>query len=207
MQGSDLTLDRATLASAVHDLRNPLAVIVGMASVLRARAMPRDRDCLDAIAMECGRLSRMVDNLMAASRLGSAPAREWLPADELASAAIARLESVLGGTSIALDIADGALVHVEPMLGELLLVNVLDALASPPEGRLELAIHRDNGRSVIEVRGATALADDRTLPLAIAHQLVGAHGGSLETLDPNGGGALVRITIPDAGERPAEGGG
>jgi K+-sensing histidine kinase KdpD len=203
MQGSDVTLDRATLASAVHDLRNPLAVILGMASVLRARAMPRDKDCLDAIAVECGRLSRMVDNLMAASRMGMAPAREWLPADELASQSIARLESVLGGTSIALDVEAGVLVHVEPMLGELLLVNVLEAVAGPPDGRLELLIRRDNGGTVIDVRGSIAFADDRSLPLMIAQQIASVHGGTLEALDPSGGGSLIRIKIPDAAERPA----
>jgi len=142
---------------------------------------------------------------MAASRLGSAPAREWLPADELASSAITRLEGVLGGTPIAVAIASGVLVHVEPTLGELLLVNVLEALACPPDGRFELAIRRDNGSAVIEVRAATKLAAERSLSLSIAHQLVAAHGGTLEALDPNGGGTLIRITIPDAAERPAEG--
>ena len=204
MQGSDLTLDRATLASAVHDLRNPLAVIVGMASVLRARAMPRDRDCLDAISTECNRLARMVDNLMAAARIGDLPPqREWIPADELASAAIERLEGLAPGTSVALEIQNGVLIHIEPVLGELLLVNLLEYLASPREGRLELSISRSNGAVSIEVHGTAASTVARdALELLIPRHIVHAHGGTLEKLEPEAGGALVRATLPDGAPRP-----
>lgn len=202
MQGSDLTLDRATLASAVHDLRNPLAVIVGMASVLRARAMPRDRDCLDAISMECNRISRMVDNLMAVTRAGTTSAREWIPADELASASVARLEGVLAGTSISLDVPTDELVHVDPVLGELLLANILDVLAWPANGRVTLAIKREARATVIEAHGMVTCAGGPTVSIVIARHIAEAHGGSLEQLEPPGGGMLVRVVLPDGADRP-----
>lgn len=203
MQGPALSLDRATLASAAHDLRNPLAVILGMTTVLRARAMPRDRDCLDAIATECNRLSRMVDNLMAVTRIDAAPNREWIPADDLASAAIARLEGLVTGVSVALEIQSGVLVHVEPGFGELLLLNVLEHLAWTADGRIQLAIRHENGNVTIDVHGPAPADGNGTLGLEIARRIAEAHDGRLEKLSPTGGGALVRVELPDAGERPA----
>jgi len=202
MEGSELTLDRATLASAVHDLRNPLAVIVGMTSVLRARAMPRDRDCLDAINLECNRISRMVDNLMAVARVTGVGAREWLPADELASAAIERLEGVLTGTAVALEVPNNELVHVDPVLGELLLVNILELLAWPVDGGVTLAITREDKRTVIQAHGTVGDAGAPCVNLMIAQKIAEAHGGSLERLEPAGGGTLIRVVLPDGAARP-----
>jgi len=207
MQGSDLTLDRATLASAVHDLRNPLAVIVGMTSVLRARAMPRDRDCLDAINVECNRISRMVDNLMAAARTGSVGEREWIPVDELASLAVARLEGILPNTAIALDVPRNELVHADPVLVDLLLVNILELLAWQVDSRVSLAIKRENGGTVIEAHGSGTGSGAPSVNMMIAQNIAEAHGGSLERLDPASGGSLVRVVLPDAAARPDLGGG
>jgi len=202
MEGSELTLDRATLASAVHDLRNPLAVIVGMTSVLRARAMPRDRDCLDAINMECNRISRMVDNLMAVARAANVGARDWIPADELASAAVGRLEGILTGTAVALEVPSDELVHVDPVLGELLLVNILELLAWPADGGVTLAITREDKRTLIQVHGTVAGAGAPCVNLMIAQKIAEAHGGSLERLEPAGGGTLIRVVLPDGAARP-----
>ena len=81
----------AVLASLGHDLRTPLATILGAASSLREldlSAAARD-DLLTAIEEEAERLNRHVANLLQLSRLelGAAPRRDWVDLNDIAEAA------------------------------------------------------------------------------------------------------------------------
>lgn len=86
------------LASVSHDLRTPLASIIGAADSLDAwgDTMPAaDRSALLATVREEGlRLDRYIQNLLDMTRLGSGlePVRDWFGVDELVGAAIARVQ-------------------------------------------------------------------------------------------------------------------
>ena len=64
---------RDFLAMAAHDLRSPLATIMGFASTMNARwdKLPDDRkrDFLEAIERQARRLARLVENLLTVSRI------------------------------------------------------------------------------------------------------------------------------------------
>lgn len=140
---------RSSLLSAVsHDLRTPLASITGAATSLRddanLGAATRD-ELVDAICDEAERLERLVANLLDMTRLESGALslnRDWVPVDELVSSALTRLEARLGDRPVRVALAeDLPLVHVDPVLFEQLLVNLLENAAkyTPPGSALEIS--------------------------------------------------------------------
>jgi K+-sensing histidine kinase KdpD len=218
---------RTALLSAVsHDLRTPLAVIVGMATTLRETAPVREHDGLDEIVSEAARLSRILENLLAVTKVeaGAKPRREWVPIEELVGAALARTESSIAGRAVSIAIPGDLLAHVDPILGELLLVNLLDNAAkyTPTGTPLELTARREENGAVIELadrgpglpEGTERLVFERFfraapqgtagvgLGLAVCRGIVEAHEGTIEARAREGGGAVFRVTLPDAEPPP-----
>lgn len=212
---------RSSLLSAVsHDLRTPLAVITGAATTLRderERLAPAIRDELVAtIVDDAQRLERVLANLLQLTRVesGLAPAREWIPVEELVGAALTRLEDALGDRAVELDIPADLAVAVDPVLFEHVLINLIDnALkhAAPP---IELRARRRDDVVVLEVRdhgpGVPAQLGQRLfdkfvrassapgagLGLAVVRSIVAAHGGTITVEAPAGGGACFHIELP-----------
>src|SRR5262249_34590255 len=138
---------RNSLLSAVsHDLRTPLAAITGMATTLRETAPPGEHEGLDTIVDEAQRLSRILQNLLAVTKVegGATPRRQWVPVEELVGSALGRLDDPLADRPIEVAIAGDLLAHVDPILGELLLVNLVDNAAkhTPPGTPIELSARR-----------------------------------------------------------------
>jgi two-component system sensor histidine kinase KdpD len=217
---------RSTLLSSVsHDLRTPLAVITGMATELRERAHGHERESLDTIVDEAQRLSRILTNLLAITKVetGAEPRREWMPLDDLVGPALERLEPELAGRDVALVITD-ELANVDPILTEQLLVNLLDNAVkhTEPGCAIEVRANRDGASSIIEVsdrgpglppgppeqvfakffRGRTAGAGGVGLGLAVCRAIALAHGGTIEALPRDGGGTTFRARFPDDGAPP-----
>ncbi len=130
-------LRAALLTSISHDLRTPLASILGAASSLESyHALLDDagrRDLLRTIMEEAERLSRFVANLLDMTRLEAgalAPRLETADLGEVIGSALARAAKVLAGHRIATDIATGlAMLPLDVVLFEQALFNVLDNAA------------------------------------------------------------------------------
>lgn len=216
---------RTALLSAVsHDLRTPLAVITGLASTLRETAPAAEHESLDLIVAEGGRLGRIVENLLAVTKVeaGAAPRREWVPIEELVGAALERLAPTLGDREITVDIRGDAVAHIDPVLGELLLANLLDnASKHAPDAPIELSARRDGTGILVEVadRGpglppgtehrvferffrATHHDNGVGLGLAVCRGITAAHAGAIEAKNRDGGGAVFSVRIPDAATLP-----
>lgn len=154
-------LRSALLASVSHDLRTPLASIIGSASTLReleAQLSTEDRhELLDGILSESERLNRYIQNLLDMTRLGHGTLkieRDWVTLDDLVAAALKRLANPLEGLKLVRDWPDDLpLLFVHPALIEQALVNVLDNAArfSPPGGRLGIAAGVDDDALVLRV--------------------------------------------------------
>lgn len=209
-----------TLLSAVsHDLRTPLSVITGRASVLRETVREEHRRDLDTIVHEAQRLSRTLENLLAITEATrETTPREWVPFEELVGGVLARLESSLEGRPVELDVPDDLLVHIDPVRGELLLANLLDHAAThtPVGTPIELTAKR-NGRAVAievatrspELRAAhmqqlvtqpAARADG--LALSACQKIITSYGGTLEASERDGGGTVFHIHLPDGEALP-----
>ena len=127
-------LRNAMLTSISHDLRTPLAAILGAASTLQSYHDQLDRpaqaDLLATIAEETERLGRFVANLLDMTRLesGAVPLRPQ-PVDlaELLGSALVRAGKMLAQHHTVLDLPpDLPLLALDEVLGEQVLFNLLD---------------------------------------------------------------------------------
>lgn len=154
-------LRSALLSSVSHDLRTPLASIIGSASSLRdlePQLSRQDRhELLEGILSESERLNRYIQNLLDMTRLGHGGLRierDWISLDDLVAAALRRLGPTLEGLEIERDWPeDLPLLHVHPALIEQALVNVIDNAArfSPPGGRVGIHARLDAAQRQLEV--------------------------------------------------------
>jgi two-component system sensor histidine kinase KdpD len=130
-------LRSALLTSISHDLRTPLASILGAASSLEAYHALLDEagrhELLRTIVEEAERLNRFVANLLDMTRLESGTiALRLEPADlgEVAGSALARAGKVLEGFRVVMELApDLPLLNLDVVLFEQVLFNLLDNAA------------------------------------------------------------------------------
>jgi two-component system sensor histidine kinase KdpD len=219
---------RSSLLSAVsHDLRTPLAVITGAATSLRDdadRLTPAARaELLSSIVDDAQRLERVLANLLQLTRVetGLAPAREWVPAEEVVGAALTRLEAVLRDRAIETAIPADLVLRIDPVLFEQLLINLIEnalkhgappiAIRVEPRGgsvALEVAdrgpgLPPGGGARLFEKFVRASAAPGAGLGLAVVRAIAQAHGGDVVAEDRPGGGAVFRVTIPAPPAPPA----
>jgi two-component system sensor histidine kinase KdpD len=154
----------ALLSSVSHDLRTPLASIIGAAESLEAfgEDMPASdrRELADAIVDQGRRLDRYIQNLLDMTRLGHGSlvlAREWVGLDELIGSATGRLQA--SRPSARFDIvapADLAPIHVQGALIEQVIYNLIDNAAKFSSGRTPVRIEVRRMQDALELR----VADD-----------------------------------------------
>jgi two-component system sensor histidine kinase KdpD len=154
-------LRAALLTSISHDLRTPLASIIGTVSSLRSYAdkyEPRERDeLLATLQDEAERLNRFVGNLLDMTRL-EAGAIELKPdlADiaEIVGAALQRAGNVLAHHRIEVEIApDLPMLRLDAILFEQVLFNLLDNAAkyAPAGSRIDIRARCDGDVVALEV--------------------------------------------------------
>lgn len=130
----------AVLASLGHDLRTPLATILGAASSLKeldAQLPPEARaDLLTAIEEEAARLNSHLSNLMQLSRLELAapPRSDWVDVNDLVTAAVARVRRAVKGADLRLDLSDLPMIRSEGGLIEQALFNLIDNAVAHGKG-------------------------------------------------------------------------
>jgi two-component system sensor histidine kinase KdpD len=215
----------ALLSSVSHDLRTPLAAITGAATTLRddpgIDAATR-RDLADTVCEEAERLERLVANLLDMTRLESGavtPNREWVPLLEVVGSALARVERLLAGREVKVDVPDVVpLLSIDPILVQQLFVNLLENAAKYTPPGSEIGIHAlvEGSTLVVDVadrgagipageeervferfhRAGHAAAHGSGLGLSIARAIAQAHGGRLTGANRPGGGAVFRLALP-----------
>lgn len=148
------------LSSISHDLRTPLATILGSVTSLRElgdEMEPGDRaDLLLAIEEETGRLSRFVADLLAMTRLeaGLEVRRDWVDVGDVIGAAAEHLRRVHPRHPIAVRLdAPGASVLSDAILLEQVVFNLGDnaAKASAPGAPIELAVASEGDGLVVTI--------------------------------------------------------
>ncbi|MFA6091955.1 MAG: sensor histidine kinase KdpD [Elusimicrobiota bacterium] len=217
-------LRSSLLSSVSHDLRTPLAAIIGSASSLLqggSSVQGKDRELLENIQEEGERLSRLVHNLIETTRLTSGTVqlrKEPYPIEELVGSSLDRLEKLLAGRKVAADIPeDLPLVPLDSVLLEQVFINLLENAArhTPAGIAVDIAARTEQGAMLVEVsdRGPGLAADELErifekfyhaksssagagLGLAICRAIIDAHGGRIWAENRPGGGAVFRFTLP-----------
>ena len=227
---------RSDFVSAVtHELKTPIATIRAAGDTMargRVNGPEALRDYAHLVVQESRRLTRLVDNLLAYSRVTDVTEiYTWAAIDP---AALVR--EVLGGFSRVVETL-GVEVHVDvpedipAVRGDwtacvLLFDNIVDnALRYAAAGRrLGLRVRAEGGAVVIDVtdagpgippdelphvtrkffRGRGAGSGGSGLGLAIAHRVAADHGGALQVQSQVGVGTTVSVTLPVAESRDEE---
>ena len=172
--GETERLRSALLSSVSHDLRSPLASMIGAADSLAHFGKDMDasdrRSLLDTIRVEGERLDRYIQNLLDMTRLGQQGltlARDWIDVDELVGSAARRLQRYVPGSRVETDMApELGPIHVHPALIEQALFNVMENAAkfSPPGEAIHVQSRRlDDGMLGIDIsdRGPGIPQDER----------------------------------------------
>ena len=161
VQGETERLRSALLSSVSHDLRSPLASMIGAAGTLASYGgqLPAEEraQLLEAILGEGQRLDRYIQNLLDMTRLGHGTLklnRDWVDVAEIAAAAVARLRRLFPELRVDMALpADTVLLYVHPALIEQALFNILENAArfSPPDQAVHVEARVVGERLLIEV--------------------------------------------------------
>lgn len=220
------------LNSISHELRTPIAAIIGAASSLmdtQTRANEAARIELSGnIQAAAERLNRLVENLLDMSRLESGKLqlkRDWCDVGEIISAAIKHLEHDLIGRPLTINVAPQIpLIQADFVLLEQVLVNLLDnachytptgtavAIAARQDGKwVEISI-RDFGEGIPETDVERVFGKFYRVPgtstggtglgLSISRGLVEAHGGTLTARNAPESGAEFIVRLPSENTPP-----
>ncbi len=148
-------LRAALLTSISHDLRTPLASILGSASSLVEDADRLEpgarRGLIRTIQEEAERLNRFIGNLLDMTRLEAGrvtPETGLVDLSDAVGAALARTEKLLAGHQVEVDLApDLPMLAIDVVLFEQVLVNLFDNAAkyAPAGSRIGLRAWRDGG--------------------------------------------------------------
>lgn len=216
----------AVLSSVSHDLRTPLAAIIGAGTTLRDDSGRLDSsqhgELVDTICTEAERMERLISDILDMVRLESgtiAPRREWVPLEEVVGSALSRLEKKLGKRDVRVDLPeDLPLISVDPVLFEQVFVNLVDNANkyAPPNTPIEISagVSDREWEIAVEDHGPGIAPGDETrvferfyrnprarvggigLGLPICRGIVQAHGGSITAENRAGGGARFVIRLP-----------
>ena len=219
-------LRNSLLAALSHDLRTPLAGLVGLAGSLRLTkpALSGEQDEIaQSLQVEAMRLSTQVNNLLDMARIESGDVRlrrEWHSIEEIVGSAVRAMARAIAPRVVATEVpASLPLVECDAVLIERVLVNLLENAAkyTPPSSTVTISARVDGEALRVTVaddgpgippgqetaifekfaRGARESSVAGVgLGLAICKAIVEAHGGTIGASNGPARGARFEFTLP-----------
>jgi two-component system sensor histidine kinase KdpD len=154
-------LRSALLTSISHDLKTPLASVLGAASTMRDLSSglsdQEKRDLLATVIDESERLNRFIANLLDMTKLESGavvPNAALHDVGEIIGSALRRAGKILSRHKVSLQLAaDLPMLKLDAVLFEQVLFNLLDNAAkySPPDTTISIASFRDKNSLLLQV--------------------------------------------------------
>jgi len=218
------------LAAISHDLRTPLAAVVGAASSLqtqRDKLSPAEQDrLLASIVREASYLSTVTENTLQLVQLTNTTQplqRDWESMEEIVGSVLARLRAHDPNRRIKSKVPEGLpLIRANPVLVAQLLANLLDNALKYSDAAIDLVVSTDHATLKVSVkdRGNTIPADqyqaifepysrnDQSgqrgagLGLALCRAIAQAHGGELGVRRRQGGGNCFTFSLPVDPQQP-----
>ena len=219
------------VSNAAHELRNPLAGIMGSIEVLRGGAKddPEARDrFLARLATDAERMTRLTQSLLTLARVEAAGAHDPAQVVDVSVAAAEASEAVPTprGVGLRMEIEPDLVAEGEPVLLRQVLIGLLSNACThtPAPGTVTLRASRGEQNSVtIEVedtgKGIPAEEQDRVferfyrgsstfegegfgLGLSIAKRMVDVMGGEIGLRSELGGGSTFWVRLRSAKPTP-----
>lgn len=232
LEESFLYVSRFT-ADASHELRTPLTILRGEleAAVEQRPLAPELRETIGSALEETERLSRIVESLMAISRLDAGEARmerDILDLAELATSTTEQMRLLAEDKDIALRCESEEQVCIEGDRARLkqVIVNLVDNAIkyTPAGGLVGVKVRATNSRAMLEVNDNGVGIPAEALPhiferfyrvdkarsrqmggaglgLSIIKAIVTAHGGQVRVESVEGKGSRFLVELPIAGKR------
>lgn len=221
---------RRFTADASHELRTPLTVLRGELEAMAQKPHldGEVRDTVGSSLEETERLSRIVESLLAISRLDAGEAqveRTYFDLAELAATTTEQMRLLAEDKDIKLDVEVNGVVLFEgdPARIKQVIVNLVDnAIKYTPEGgEVRVSVQAENNHAVLQVEDDGAGIPAAALPhiferfyrvdkarsrqmggaglgLAIVKSIVTAHGGQVTVESDEGRGSRFRVTLPQS---------
>jgi len=155
------SLRNALLSAISHDLRTPLATIVGASSSLvedTGRLTSTAKEELShTIYEEAQRMANLANNILDMARLDAGKVSlnlQWVPLEEIVGSVMARLRRRLADRSVSVALSpDLPLVRLDAVMMEQVLVNLLENAAkyTPAGTRIEIAANKSPDGKWVEV--------------------------------------------------------
>jgi two-component system sensor histidine kinase KdpD len=219
-------LRNSLLAAISHDLRTPLAALVGMAdSLTLVEPAPTGArgEIVSGMREAALRMNALVNNLLDMARLQAGPVqlnRQWQPLEEVVGSALKAMSGSLDLSRVRVSLPeDLPLLDVDAVLLERVLCNLLEnAVKYTPAGSAieisarasdahvtlcvddhGLGLPKGREEAIFEMfeRGRKeSAAPGVGLGLAICRAIVQAHGGTIRGETRPGGGARFSVKLP-----------
>jgi signal transduction histidine kinase len=229
-RNEELQLKKTLAQTLVHDLKNPLAVIIGNLDLLELRGAPESELSIQRSKQGAQRMLKMILNLLDVEALEEGRLTldaEALDATDLANAAVEEAEVTAQQKKIRLAVDSETAGRI--MADRVLMRRVLDNLIanaivhSPTDGAITIGVRRrDEGVEISVIdEGAgipeefrervfekysqaetrkSGLSTNRGLGLTFCRLAVEAHGGSIWVEESEAGGARFLALLPAAEE-------
>lgn len=225
-------LQSTFLAAISHDLRTPLAAIIGAASSLQTqhdKLSPVEQNrLLGSIVNEAAYLSTVTENTLQLVRLASSAQelrRDWESIEEIVGTVLARVRERDPARRIKSSVPVGLpLVRADPVLLAQLIGNLLDNALKYSADTIQLTVSCDGSELAVVVkdRGPGIPADEQArmfvpyaggdrstqrgigLGLAVCRAIATAHGGQLSYRPRSGGGSCFVLTLPVEAQQAAQ---
>ena len=211
-------------ADLAHELRTPIANIMGEAQVAltRDRTAGEYREIIESTIAECERLSRIVDNLLFVARVDAE--REPIEQKRFDARAAAEkiatfYQTIADDRHVTISCSGDGEIYADPDLFERAVANLLDnALRFTPEnGSIQIALSASNSRFEVAVSDngcgiapqhlprvfdrfyraeSSRGSDGAGLGLALVKSIVDLHGGAATIESEIGRGTTVKLTFP-----------
>lgn len=223
-------LQSTYLAAISHDLRTPLATVVGAASALqtqRDKLSPQEQDrLLASIASEASYLSTVTENTMQLVHLNNTTQtlkRDWESMEEIVGTVLARIRKQDPTRRIQSKVPEGLpLIEADPVLLAQLIGNLLDNALKYSSDTVDLKVQVHDGTLQVSVkdrgtpippeqyarifepytRGDQSGQRGAGLGLALCRAIAAAHGGTLTLRKRSGGGNTFTFAMPLNAHQP-----
>jgi two-component system, OmpR family, sensor histidine kinase KdpD len=152
-------LRNSLLSSISHDLRTPLATIVGSASALveegNALKAEDKLELSQAIYDEAQRMSSLVNNILDMARLDAGAIelnKQWYPLEEMIGTVLTRLQNRLEGRRVTVKLPPGIpMIYVDTVMIEQVLINLLENVLRYTPDRSPVAIMAEVSAFAVEI--------------------------------------------------------